>query len=288
MGQQCNYYCYHKGALSLWCQLLFSYGSGKTTEKFLAEGRENINKISHCFLVKGALECYKSLNEGLGTHASSDKAVRWWVNAIQYGREEETDDAPRSRARHWWQMNAKWNKWNVLERTCSISCMAVATEVRISPANVYHILTNSLGNQKICGKWIPQVLNDNPIAMSVLLVTTYLPWRRNEGNAFLHHILTADVSLMHSLDPQLKWQIAEWCAQTSPRQKIAQRSQGAPKIVHVMFFSQNGLALCQPTPISTMVSGQYYYTLLQDKVRWLFTVNKQNCLSMVSFCSRTM
>jgi hypothetical protein len=35
------------------------------------------------------------------------------------------------------------------------------------------------------------MLNDDPRAMSVL-VTTYLPWRRNEGNAFIHCILTAD------------------------------------------------------------------------------------------------
>jgi hypothetical protein len=29
-------------------------------------------------------------------------------------------------------------------------------EARISPASVYHILTNILGKQKDCAKWIPQ------------------------------------------------------------------------------------------------------------------------------------
>jgi len=109
--------------------------------------------------------------------------------------------------------------------------------------------------RKVCGKWNPHVLNDDPRAMSVLLVTTYLQWRRNEGNAFLHRILTADVSWMHSLDPPLKWQNAEWCAQTSPRKKIAGCSQGVLKIMHVTFFSQTGLALYQPTPITIVVSG---------------------------------
>jgi hypothetical protein len=37
--------------------------------------------------------------------------------------------------------------------------------------------------------------------------------------------------------------------------------------MHVMFFSQKGLALDHPMPVATMVIGQYYYTLLQDKVR---------------------
>ena len=126
-------------------------------------------KFHVVLFIKDALECYKSMNKGLGTHAPSHKAVCWWVNAIQFGREEETDDAARSRARHLWQMNATWNKWNVLERTRSISCMAIATEDRISPASVYQILTNSLGNQKK-KKWKVDSTSAqwHPIAMSVV------------------------------------------------------------------------------------------------------------------------
>jgi hypothetical protein len=33
-------------------------------------------------------------------------------------------------------------------------------EVRISPAGVYHIFTNSLKKQKVCGKWIEHVVNN--------------------------------------------------------------------------------------------------------------------------------
>jgi 3-hydroxyisobutyrate dehydrogenase-like beta-hydroxyacid dehydrogenase len=55
-----------------------------------------------------------------------------------------------------------------------ISCMAVATEVGISPASVYHILTNSLGKQKVCTEWIPYVLSDDQRAMPILLATTHV------------------------------------------------------------------------------------------------------------------
>jgi transposase len=48
-------------------------------------------------LGKNALECYKSLKEGLGIHAFSYETVRRWVNFIKNGR-EQTDDAPRSGA----------------------------------------------------------------------------------------------------------------------------------------------------------------------------------------------
>jgi hypothetical protein len=109
-------------------------------------------------LGKRALESYKLLKESLGTHAPSYETVRW-VNSIKNGR-EETDDVPCSGApttmrdeRHVKQVKS------VLESVHNISCMAIATEVRISPASVYHILTNSLGKRKVCAKWIPHVLN---------------------------------------------------------------------------------------------------------------------------------
>jgi hypothetical protein len=70
---------------------------------------------------------------------------------------------------------------SVLEGTRRISCTAIATEVRISPASVYCILTNRLGKRKVCAKWIPHVLNDDKRAMRVLLANTHLQLWRNEG-----------------------------------------------------------------------------------------------------------
>ena len=52
--------------------------------------------------------------------------------------------------------------------------------------------------------------------------------------------------------------------------------------MHVMFLSQNRDVLDHPMLTCTTVSGQYYCTLLQA------VVNNQNCLSMISFCSRKM
>jgi hypothetical protein len=156
---------------------------------------------------------------------------------------------------------------SVLEGTHSISCTAIATEVGILPASVYCILTNSLGKRKVCAKWIPHVLNDDPRAMCVLLTNTHLQHWRNEGTAFLDCILTVDESWVHSFDRQLKRQNAEWRAPTSPGKKIAWHSQGIPKVLHVMFFRRNGLVLDLPVPVDTTVNGPYYCSLLQVKLR---------------------
>jgi len=69
------------------------------------------------------------------------------------------------------------------------------------------------------------------------------------------------------LTPHLKRQIAEWPAKKSLRKKIVRGSQGALRVMRIMFFSQNDLVFDHPVLISTTVSGQYCCALLQDKIR---------------------
>jgi len=51
------------------------------------------------------------------------------------------------------------------------------------------------------------------------------------------------------------------------RTKIVWSSQGALEVVHVLFFSQNGLMLDHPVPIGMTLIGQYYCALLLHKMR---------------------
>jgi hypothetical protein len=154
----------------------------------------------HVLLGKSALECYKSLKEGLWTRASSYEIVCQWMDAVKNSW-EGTDNAPRSGVPtsatnecHVEQVK------NVLERVLSISCTAVAIEVGISPASVYPFPINNMGKRKVCG----YVLNADQRATYVHLSTIHLQHWRNEGNAFLDYILTVDESWMHSFDPHQK------------------------------------------------------------------------------------
>jgi len=117
------------------------------------------------------------------------------------------------------------------------------------------------------------MLSNDQRTMHVLLATTHLQHWRNEGSAFLDHMITVNKSYMHSFDCQLKWQNAEWRAQTSLRTRIAWRSHSSPKVMQVLFFSRNGLVHDHPMPIGTAVSG-HYCLHLQYKVRLGFHCKK--------------
>jgi hypothetical protein len=107
------------------------------------------------------------------------------VNATKNGREKRNDASRIGASTSAMDECHVEQVKSILERTYSISCRAIVTEVRISPASVYLILINSLRKQKVCAKWIPHVLNDDQIVMHVLLATTHLQHRRNEDNAFV-------------------------------------------------------------------------------------------------------
>jgi len=168
------------------------------------------------------------------------------VSSIRNGR-EEINDTPRSGALtlvmdecHMEQMKS------VLECTRSTSCTVVATDVSISPASVYCNFPTSFGKQKVCVEWILNTFTDDQQATFVVFAATHLQLWRNDGNTFLNHILTVAESWLHSFDCQLKQWNAEWCAQMSLRMKIVWGSQGALKVVRILFFSQNGLVLDHP------------------------------------------
>jgi ferredoxin len=63
------------------------------------------------------------------------------------------DDAPHSEALTMAMEKRHMKEGrSVLECTCSVSGTAKVTEVRISPANVYSILANSLKTREVCAK----------------------------------------------------------------------------------------------------------------------------------------
>jgi hypothetical protein len=84
------------------------------------------------------------LKERLGTHASLNETQQW-TNFIKNGGDVTGDascsGSPTSATDEHHLKQVK----SVPEYMRGISCMVIATEVRISPTSVCHILTSSLG-----------------------------------------------------------------------------------------------------------------------------------------------
>jgi len=55
----------------------------------------------------------------------------------------------------------------------------------------------------------------------MLLAIAHLQWQRREQEAFVSHILTADELFMHSYNPEMKCQHAEWHCPMLLQKKVA-------------------------------------------------------------------
>jgi len=93
---------------------------------------------------------------------------------------------------------------------------------------------------------------------------------------------------MHSFDLQLKCQNSEWCAQMLPRKKLHGKLIWFWKLCWSHSSAKMDLyliILCQLVWQSMANITAHFCSI---RWGWLFTVNNLNCLSIVSFCSRSV
>ena len=93
---------------------------------------------------------------------------------------------------------------------------------------------------------------------------------------------------MYSYDLQLKWQNSEWCAQMLPRKKLCSTLSLFRKLCWSHSSAEMDLYLTIPCHLVWWSMANITMHFCRIRWGWLFIINNQNCLSMVSFCSRTM
>lgn len=88
----------------------------------------------------------------------------------------------------------------------------------------------------------------------------------SNGEAFLASTLTVDGLWLHSHDPELKCQIAEWYSAVSAWRKSHTNSSGALKVMYFVFFSSEEVVLHHAVQPHTSVNDTYCAVVLHDDV----------------------
>ena len=153
---------------------------------------------------------------------------------------------------------------SVLEYMHSISCTAIATEVGISPASVYHILPTAWGNKGFCkveSIHVQQWPKNHMCCSCYHSSAAMEKWRQCIHLSHFNGWRVMDAFVWRSAEMTECWMS---CPNVTEEENCTPQ-QGALRVMHVMFFIRNGLD--HPVPIGTIDSDQYYCALLQDKVR---------------------
>ncbi len=84
-----------------------------------------------------------------------------------------------------------------------ITQLAIASQIGISKERVGHIIA-LLGYRKICARWVPRMPTPEMKAQRLEICQELLTRYENEGEAFLHAIVTGDETWVHYYEPEMK------------------------------------------------------------------------------------
>jgi hypothetical protein len=98
----------------------------------------------------------------------------------------------------------------LIEDDRRLTVTQISQELQISYGSVQSIIKNELQYRKITARWVPKLLSDEQKNACVQIYETLLARCKNEGDTFLHHIVTVDETWCHHYTPELKRASKEW------------------------------------------------------------------------------
>lgn len=210
---------------------------------------------------------HATLSAVLSDKSPSLRTVQRWVASFQSGEFDVEDDDRSGRP------STAHSETNValveskIKEDRRITLRALAEDTGLSHGTVERIVSETLGLRRVVAKWIPHILTEEQKNCRVVTCRQLLRRHRKEGDSFLERIVAGDETWCHSFEPELKTQSSEWHHPSSPRPQKARRSQGAKKVLHVIFYDYVGILLDWPVPVGTTVTGDYYRWILNEKLR---------------------
>ena len=151
----------------------------------------------------------------------------------------------------------------------------ITEELEISFGTAQKLLTEDLKMKKLCAKWIPQILTEEQKGLRMNICCQHRRGFRRDPT-FLQRIVAADETWVHSFEPELKRQSAEWTAEGEERPMKARRSQWSFKVMHITFFDHLGILVDWPVPPGTSVNGHYYQWVLREKLKPVIRKKRPN------------
>jgi len=166
---------------------------------------------------KSAVERIELINKAYGSAAMSCAIVYRRYACFRDGREDVKDDARSGRP-----STARIDKnvesvRRLLTEDRRTTLQMIADSLNIGKETVHRIVTEDLGNRKICARFVPHALTTPQKQERVVYCQDLLLIGQDE--CFWENIITGDEIWCFAYDPATKRQSAEWVGQNSPKPK---------------------------------------------------------------------
>ena len=157
-----------------------------------------------------------------------------------------------------------------------ITLRDIADTFDISYGSAQAILTERMGMQRVCARWVPKLLPPEQMGVRVQICTQWRDRYDAESCRFLDKIITCDETRVHFYEPENKIQSSVWKHKTSPSPIKARLSKSVGKVICIIFFTSQEIILTHMVPEHSTVNGDYYSKLLKYDLKRTIRKKRQD------------
>lgn len=208
------------------------------------------------------IEIHRQLKEVYGDNCMSVQHVRKWCREFTEGRKDVHDEPRSGRPSTSDDVVAKVQRVLLEDRRITIEELALRVP-EVSAATLHRIVTENLGYNKICARWVPHMLTAEHKQQRVDCARMFLEEHEAEGDEFLDAIITADETWCHYYTPETKQQSKQWKHTSSPSAKKFKATKSAGKVMATVFWDRHGVILVDFMERGTTINSDQYCEILE-------------------------
>lgn len=222
--------------------------------------------IKFCFkLGKTFTETHQMMKQVYGDDCLSRSRVHEWFKRFQEGREDLEDDERSGRPRETVNEENTEIVRQFIKKEPKSSLKYMESELHISAASIYRILTENLSLRKVCARFVPHTLKQHEKDLRIQHSRDIIKEAKKDRN-FLYSIVTGDETWCFQYDPETKRQSAEWKHPDEPNPKKTRREKSKIKSMLICFYDSKGIVLKEFVPVGQTVNAVFYVGVLKRLV----------------------
>jgi len=180
-------------------------------------------------------EIAMDMKEVLGDNDPSLATVYRWIAEFQRGRQSTEDEHRSGRPIETCTAENIQCVQDTIQNDRRVNIRYVAECLKLSYGTTHHIITDILGYNKVCARWVPRMLTPENKKVRLSTSRENLELYRADKAKFQRRYVTMDETWAQHFDPETKLQSMDWKHVDSPTPVKFRKIASAGKIMASVF-----------------------------------------------------
>jgi histone-lysine N-methyltransferase SETMAR len=213
----------------------------------------------------GPNEIWRRLRAQYGESTLSKTQVKFWHKAFRGGRDAVQNTSHQRCPRTSITPENIAAIRVLIEGDRRLTLVEICKELGtpISYGSVQSIIKKELLLRKISARWVPRLVSDQQKTARLQISETLLARYEEEGDAFIHRIVTCDETWVHHYTPETKRASKEWRGKGDECPVKAKTRFSAGKVMATVFWDFKGVFFVDFLHARRTVNAAYYCDLLE-------------------------